>query len=467
LKHYPIGFGRGFKTTINTASYTYDLNGNMSRDNHKKVNLSYFHHNMLKKAAFDNGNTIDFVYDAMGNKLSKKTSAASNNMTHYVGGIEYLGTPAAFNLEAVYHAEGRASLQGSTWRYEYALRDHLGSTRVTFADLDNNGEASNAEILQQNHYYGFGANIEGLSTAGAANKYQYNGKEWNADLGLEMNDYGARFYDPWVSRWWGVDPAAVKYSEWSPYNYVLGNPARNIDPRGDTVRIIGLDGNPLNWMPGMGYSGEDAFVGQAVEALNLLYQNRNLGEIFLANGRITGNIFDFAEDANRHVSIRNMWNADGTAFNPMAAAISIDYTNETGTEILFDAFTGVHVGDISPTDAADPEKSYHNPGNLSPATLLGHELGYAWLTQFAPNLKSKLSAASLDPEHSRIIHGRNGIETRIGLALDGAARVFRTPYNTINPPQLVPGSAPLKYYDHIITTSGSTSNVAILNKYNH
>jgi hypothetical protein len=76
----------------------------------------------------------------------------------------------------------------------------LGNTRVTFADLDNSGTVTTTEILQQNHYYPFGANIEGLTTA-SPNKYQYNGKEWNADFGLEWNDYGARFYDPWVGRW--------------------------------------------------------------------------------------------------------------------------------------------------------------------------------------------------------------------------------------------------------------------------
>ena len=35
----------------------------------------------------------------------------------------------------------------------------------------------------------------------------------------------------------GVDPRAEKYTAWSPYNYVLGNPIINIDPQGDTVRV--------------------------------------------------------------------------------------------------------------------------------------------------------------------------------------------------------------------------------------
>jgi RHS repeat-associated protein len=108
---------------------------------------------------------------------------------------------------------------------------HLGNTRITFADLDNSGTVTTTEILQQNHYYPFGANIEGLTTT-SPNKYQYNGKEWNADFGLEWNDYGARFYDPWVGRWWGVDAMATKYTSWSSYSFVLNNPALLIDPNG-------------------------------------------------------------------------------------------------------------------------------------------------------------------------------------------------------------------------------------------
>jgi RHS repeat-associated protein len=69
-------------------------------------------------------------------------------------------------------------------------------------------------------------------TTASPNKYQYNGKEWNADFGLEWNDYGARFYDPWVGRWWGVDPLADEYSDYTTYNYAVDSPVNFIDPNG-------------------------------------------------------------------------------------------------------------------------------------------------------------------------------------------------------------------------------------------
>ena len=52
------------------------------------------------------------------------------------------------------------------------------------------------------------------------------------ELGLGWYDYGARMYDPSIARWNGVDALAETYISWSPYNYVLGNPANMIDPNG-------------------------------------------------------------------------------------------------------------------------------------------------------------------------------------------------------------------------------------------
>jgi RHS repeat-associated protein len=61
-------------------------------------------------------------------------------------------------------------------------------------------------------------------TPSLVNRYQYNGKEFETDLGLMWNDYGARWYDPQRSVWGQIDPLAEKYYGWSGYNYVAGNP---------------------------------------------------------------------------------------------------------------------------------------------------------------------------------------------------------------------------------------------------
>jgi len=67
---------------------------------------------------------------------------------------------------------------------------------------------------------------------GVENQYQYNGKELSTDLELNLNDYGARWYDAAIGRWTSVDPLAEIYITKSPYNYTANNPIKYHDPNG-------------------------------------------------------------------------------------------------------------------------------------------------------------------------------------------------------------------------------------------
>jgi len=71
-----------------------------------------------------------------------------------------------------------------------------------------------------------------MTQVGSENQYEYNGKELNEDFGLNLYDYGARWYDAAVGRFLSVDPLVSKYPGHSPYVYTLNNPIRFIDPDG-------------------------------------------------------------------------------------------------------------------------------------------------------------------------------------------------------------------------------------------
>jgi RHS repeat-associated protein len=228
--------GIGFTSTTASAAYSYDDEGNLEYDGHKNVSYSYNENNLPDTIVFLNNNdSIIIFYDGSGIKYKKKViyndGQGTEHIQHYIDGIEFTDDA----LIAIYHDEGRTVPSGSGFKDEYAIRDHLGSPRVYFSDLDGNGEIdADAEVLQEMHYYPFGMKIDELSNvSGAENKYQFNYKEWNDDLGLNLFDYASRWYDPAIGRWNSIDPMAEKYNPWSPCNYVLNNPLKLIDPDGE------------------------------------------------------------------------------------------------------------------------------------------------------------------------------------------------------------------------------------------
>lgn len=68
------------------------------------------------------------------------------------------------------------------------------------------------------------------------NPYKFNAKELDEDIGLYY--YGARYYNPRLSIWYGVDPLAEKYPSWSPYVYTFDNPINFIDPDGKEGIVV-------------------------------------------------------------------------------------------------------------------------------------------------------------------------------------------------------------------------------------
>jgi len=72
-----------------------------------------------------------------------------------------------------------------------------------------------------------------------AERFAYNGKENNPELGLNWMDFSARNYDPAIGRWMNIDPLAELMRRHSPYNYAFNSPLQFIDP----------DGMAPEWVP--------------------------------------------------------------------------------------------------------------------------------------------------------------------------------------------------------------------------
>ncbi|QBZ98881.1 DUF6443 domain-containing protein [Flavobacterium sangjuense] len=253
---------KGFRDDSNGTNdvnddYMYDINGNLIRDENKFINnITYNHLNLPVLIFFGNGDRIDYLYDATGQKKSKKvTRELSEAITDYIDGYQYTDTILNFFP----HAEGYVNVTPCAecenqmrFNYVYQYKDHLGNIRVSYGYDEVDEEI---KIIEENHYYPFGLKhtkynsekneyvldeeypertkiVELPPGEKEIYKYKYNGKEWQDELGLNMYDYGARNYDPALGRWMNMDPLAEQYRRWSPYTYAMDNPVYFIDPDG-------------------------------------------------------------------------------------------------------------------------------------------------------------------------------------------------------------------------------------------
>jgi RHS repeat-associated protein len=83
------------------------------------------------------------------------------------------------------------------------------------------------------YYSAFGESLvqQDAFTGNFSTPYRFNAKELDPETGNYY--YGARYYNPQTSIWFGVDPLAHKYPHVTPYNFVEGNPISLIDPDGN------------------------------------------------------------------------------------------------------------------------------------------------------------------------------------------------------------------------------------------
>jgi len=223
---------------VNT--YTYDSNGNITSDSGKGINIINYAHFNLPYTVSNNATneSLDFVYDGAAQQLQKRhiDAGAIISIKSYMSGIEYTGNSMVDSrFDAYYHGDGLIKLMpDNSYEFQYYIKDHLGNNVIVFADRNKNDFVEQHEVIQQNDYYPFGAKMEeeGTEESTIDNQHKYNGKELHSEMNLNMYAYGARYYDPFIARFTGVDPIADQFPHVNVFNYAENSPISNIDLHG-------------------------------------------------------------------------------------------------------------------------------------------------------------------------------------------------------------------------------------------
>jgi RHS repeat-associated protein len=344
-------------STASDNDYTYDANGNMLKDLNKGIGstttdgIIYNHLNLPTKITFATGTTtgnIVYLYNAAGQKVQKTvnqlTPTASSTITDYLGGFQYSGTGSFRLLKFFPTAEGYAEPNGSSYKYVFQYKDHLGNVRLSYSNTGTPATPT-LQIVEESNYYPFGLKQAGynavVNSTNVALKYKYNGKELQDELGLNMYDYGARQYMPDLGRWVQSDPlindldftfnpndvdendeAQVEFA----YHTTLGNGGGiynrdNLNPYtygyNDPVRFDDPDGRCPNCFTALA----GALIGGGIELGGQLLSGKSLGDVDWA---------DVGVEALKGGLIGSGVGAGGAALlegGSVVAKASFDYTN--------------------------------------------------------------------------------------------------------------------------------------------
>ena len=234
--------------TNNTYAFSYDAAGRMTADASKGISsITWNVLGLPQTVTFSSGAVINYRYAADGSKLREtRTVSSTTTTTDYTGNlILENGTRSRLLFEG-----GYVSVSNSG--YHFFISDHLGSVRVV---ANTSGTAE-----EYDHYYPLGGPIAQYSSSTSLQPLKFQGKEWGADKGLNLYDFGARRYDPATGRWVSQDPLSEKYYAHSPYLFCAANPMKFVDPTGTSTNpIFDEKGNFLG-VDDAGFNGTPLFM---------------------------------------------------------------------------------------------------------------------------------------------------------------------------------------------------------------
>jgi RHS repeat-associated protein len=204
-------------TTRDSASFAFDLNGNLTSDGLK----TYTWNARNQLTALSGGSGGSFAYDGLSRRRGKTISGTTTNFlydaSNFVQELSSGGTPTA-NLLTVLRIDET-----------FTRTDANGTSALLVDALGGTLELADVSGTPQTHYTfePFGATI--ASGAPSANPAQFTGRE-NDGGGLYYNR--ARFYSPALQRFISEDPIGFGGGDDNLYAYTGNQPTGFVDRLG-------------------------------------------------------------------------------------------------------------------------------------------------------------------------------------------------------------------------------------------
>ncbi len=209
----------------NGDDYTYDYNGNLIKDNNKKIRISgnggvqYNYFEKPQKITIEGKSVTEFTYDASGARLAKKvtnTVTGISVITWYMGAFIYEETNGQTNLQMILHEEGRIRVytptnnprlsiagnfdlpDGKKGAYDSFVKDNLQNVRAILTE-ETHSEFNNCAMEDAAAYYEermFGqvdANGNPVNGSNEVSSTRVNKSEaagWNANTSDKVSKLG-------------------------------------------------------------------------------------------------------------------------------------------------------------------------------------------------------------------------------------------------------------------------------------
>ncbi len=227
----------GFKDGVNVAKeYDYDANGNMIRDDNKGITAISYNYLNLPTEIIIGGQTISYVYDAIGGKQRKiahgVTTDYSGNYIYLNGDLQYIANHEGYAKPYF----GNEGVEITSFNYVYQYADHLNNIRLSYTDSNGDGIINTTtEIIEESNYYPFGLKQKGANNVTTSNgnslalNFKYQSQELNENSGYNSYEFILRHYNSDIGRWVTKDPVG-QYE--SLYLAMGNNPINRVDPDG-------------------------------------------------------------------------------------------------------------------------------------------------------------------------------------------------------------------------------------------